>query len=177
MIFTWKSGKIDTIPEAKKLDILISLRDKDRTATQTYYLRTLKYVYYVYSPKSMYSEQFESVRKSKFCIEIIKKKADCWKEIEVWGRTRDLIEWYLDDIFTSEERMVMAVDNDIDEYIHHLNAIPFTKSNGEENIDEKSKSIKMAKELLIYRKELRALLHGKKAKDNKKKVRTRLFEE
>ena len=177
MIFTWKEGRIDVIPEARKLKVIIALREKDKTNTRTYYHRYLGYVYYVWSPKSIYANQFENVRKAKYCIEVLKKPADFWKEMEEIPEVKDFIEWYQDNLLTQEERMVISVDRDIEQYIDHLNSIPFRQANGEENIDTKMKAIKTAKELLLYRKELRSLLMGKKAKNNKKKVRTRLFEE
>ena len=176
MIFTWESGKIEVIPEAEKLAVLIALRDKDKTATRTYYNRALKYVYYVWSPKSIYAEQPPTSRKRKFCAEILKKDHDFWKELEAIPEVKAFIDWYVDNALSMEERLVNAVDVDIEKYIDHLNKIPYKKSNGDENIDTKIKAIKAAKDLLLYRKELKVLLQGRKAKGNKKKVRTRLFE-
>ena len=176
MIFEWEGDKIDVVPALRKASVIIALREWDKSARKTYYHRALNYVYFVYSPDSPYKEYYLSVRKSKFCVDILKKGADCWEKIEGHKEVKDLIEWYKDVVMTVEERMVADVDEDIDNFVKHLSSIPYVKANGEDNIDTKLKAIKASKELLTLKRELRAMLKGKKAKENKKKVRTRLFE-
>ena len=112
---------------------------------------------------------------------MIGKDHGFWKKIESVKEVRALIDWYNENAKTVEERMIDAVDNDIQKYLEHLNSIEYVKSGKDDvpiqNFNEKMTAIKGAKELILYRKELRIIITGTKSKSTKKKFRTRLFED
>ncbi len=193
MIFDFIDNKVSILPEAMNLPEVRALYRSDKTKQKTYFDRYVKYIFYVYRENGIYRNQFASTRRRLTCVQQLGLGEKDWEAIERNPFVKNLVRWYIENAVTKEERLLIALDEDIDSYLQYLSGIKYTKRqretsmNGDkeeitfrdvDNSDEKMKAIKNSKDLVIYRKELKKLVKetGKKSA-SKKTFRTRKFEE
>lgn len=193
MIFDVVDNKVIVIPEAMELKEIKSLWDSDKTKGKIYFERYIKYIFYVYREEGIYRNQFITTRKRLTCVQQLNIKETEWESIEKNKYVKALIKWYQENSLSKEERLLVALDEDIDHYLKYLMGIKYTTRVREEvmndekmevifrdidNSTEKMKAIKNSKDLIIYRAELKKLVRQTgKGKSTKKSFRTRKFEE
>lgn len=193
MIFDIINSKVVVIEEAMTVPVIKALHRSDKTKGSRLFDRYMRYIFYVYRENGIYKNQFIATRRRLTCVQQLQLKETDWEEIERNRYVSAVIDWYKENSQSKEEQLLVALDQDIDEYLKYLKGIKYTKQEKEvivvdgseqfhyhdvDNSTEKMKAIKNSKDLIIYRTELKKLVRqtGKKI-GSKKSFRTRKFEE
>jgi hypothetical protein len=184
-----KNGEIEVTEEGKTLPEIKELYAADRTSShKRWYKDALTFLYYVYKRDGIYANLFPSERKERVIQRYMPGRSiKDFENNKAFVKVRDL---YMDLQFTTVERMILKVDDDMEMLLKKISEVPLTKrvkvkikidDDGRteerfidmDNSEEKFKVMQIAEKLIEYQAKLREKIVRD---ERKKKTHKRLFD-
>lgn len=129
-----------TMPEAEVLKALMSKDD---------FNKSLQYLFFVYDVRSPYKDMLITDRKQIVCVDRIKEKM-FWKKVETCTPFLELRDKYVELITTHKQRLLMGIDEKIEEYLQFWKMQKIDSTNH----DLISDTLKNANDLLILQERM-----------------------
>lgn len=125
LLFDEKTQEVGLTPEAKNIDVIKVLREKDKTEDKVYFKNALKYIYHTYVKDHMFANLSISERKVK-TSEIYLGGKD-YKVFDEDGCVRDVVGLYVSLEYSQNEWTYEQLKNDIENIKKSINDIPIKK--------------------------------------------------
>jgi len=165
------------------------LHDADSTKKKLTYKAQLKVLFFLYDIRSVLNERYTPAQR----LEII------YRDIVPYGKDRIITPEFiacektiLRHTYSREEAQFHQIQADFDNFLDHLNKIPWEREVSEiitegkkrterswmkSNMEERMRAVKSAKDLLTLQKELETIVKGQRRSAEQSSVTVRMFED
>lgn len=112
-------------PEAEEFPEIVRLRNSDKTKGKKFFNSCLVYIYHTYSFDHVMNNMLPMERRRRVCETYL--NGESYEKYEKNQRVRAVIELFMDDEYSINERFYQGIKNDMEQLMNHLNNIPWER--------------------------------------------------